>query len=187
VQDAGPAFDLVVARDRVIGMLFGMLVMYVVAARIWPVSVARRIESGIRSAVQTLLAMAKATDDTSRVRLVAAANADLDAAQEDLAIAGYEPASVRPSARWLRLRRVMVGRADALAGPLLLAAQRGDASVAGIARRLERLGDDTAARGDIAPTVDAGPLRALIEPHVSALEAAAAAARRLEEAPHAVA
>jgi multidrug resistance protein MdtO len=187
VQDAGPAFDLVVARDRVIGMLFGMLVMYLVSSRIWPVSVARRIESGLRSAVQSLVAMAQAPDDRSRVRLAAAANTALDAAQEDLAIAGYEPASVRPSDRWLRLRRAMTARAAALEGPLLLAAQRGDAEAADIARRLERLGDTTAARADVAPIADAGPLRALIEPHLGALEAAAAAARRLDEAPHAVA
>jgi multidrug resistance protein MdtO len=187
VQDAGPAFDLVVARDRVIGMLFGMLVMYVVSSRIWPVSVARRIESGLRSAVQSLVAMAKAPDDASRVRLAAAANAAIDAAQEDLAIAGYEPASVRPSARWLRLRRAMAARAAAIGGPLLLAAHRGDAAAAGIARRLEHLGDATVAPADVTPSADAGPLRALIESHVSALEAAAAAAHRLDEAPHAVA
>ena len=132
VQDAGPAFDLVVARDRVIGMLFGMLVMYVVSSRIWPVSVAGRIESGLRSAVQSLVAMVKAPDDTSRVRLAAQANAALDAAQDDLAIAGYEPASVRRrragcacAARWSRARRPR--------RPLLLAAHRGDAEAAGIA------------------------------------------------------
>jgi multidrug resistance protein MdtO len=164
-----------------------MLVMYDVSSRIWPVSVAGRIESGLRSAVQSLVAMVKAGDDTSRVRLAAQANAALDAAQDDIAIAGYEPASVRPSARWLRLRRAMVARAAALEGPLLLAAHRGDAEAAGIAGRLERLGDATVVRADVAPTAAAGPLRALIEPHVAALEAAAAAAHRLDEAPHAVA
>jgi hypothetical protein len=137
--------------------------------------------------VQSLVAMAKARDDTSRVRLAVQANAALDAAREDLAIAVYEPASVRPSGRWLRLRRAMVARAAATLGPLLLATHRGDAEVAGIATRLEHLGDATGVPADVAPTADTGPLRALIEPHVTKLEAAAAAARRLEEATHAMA
>jgi multidrug resistance protein MdtO len=187
VQDAGPAFDLVVARDRVIGMLFGMLVMYVVSSRIWPVSVARRIESGIRSAVQSLVAMAKAPDDTARVRLAAEANAALDAAQEDLAIAGYEPASVRPSERWLRLRGAMVARAAAIAGPLLLAAHRGDGETGTVARRLERLGDASASVAANAAGADPGPLGSLLEPHLAVLEATAAAAERMEKAGHALA
>jgi multidrug resistance protein MdtO len=185
VQDAGPAFDLVVARDRVIGMLFGMLVMYLVSARVWPISVARRIESEVRSAVQSLVAMTRAPDDGSRVRLAEAANASLDAAREDLAIAGYEPASVRPSERWLHVRGAMVTRAAATVGPLLLAAHRGDAE-ADIARRLERLGDATLVRADAASVPNSGALHALLE-HISALEAAAAAARRLDEGTHAVA
>jgi hypothetical protein len=69
---------------------------------------------------------------------------------------------------------------------LLLAAYRGDAEAAGIATRLEHLGE-THERAEDAPTADTGPLRGLIEPHVSALEAAAAAAHRLDEARHAVA
>jgi len=187
VQDAGPAFDLVVARDRVIGMLFGMLVMYLVSSRIWPVSVAQRIESGIRSAVQSLVAMAKAPDNTSRVRLAAEANAALDAAQEDLAIAGYEPASVRPSERWLGLRRAMVARAAAIAGPLLLAAQRGDGASATVARGLEQLGDAGAPVPGRPAGADPDPLRSLLEPHLAALEATAAAAERMEKAGHALA
>ena len=187
VQDAGPAFDLVVARDRVIGMLFGILVMYAVSSRVWPVSVARRIEAGIRGAVHSLVEMAKASGDAARVRLAARAIAALGAAQDDLAVVGYEPASVRPSARWLELRRAMVAEAEALEGPLLLSARSGDAAAAEVAGRLERLADASAVASAPAAGHDTSPLDAIMEPHLAALEATAAAVHRLDGGAHAVA
>jgi len=187
VQDAGPAFDLTVARDRVIGMLFGIAVMYVVSSRVWPVSVARRIEADIRNAVHSLVELAKAPDDTTRVRLAAQASVALGAAREDLAVVSYEPASVRPSPRWLELRRAMVAEAEALEGPLLLSARSGDAAAAEVAGRLERLSDAGATPSAQAAGHDTSPLDAIIEPHLAALEATAAAVHRLDGGAHAVA
>src|SRR5262249_37563229 len=57
VQGAAPSFDLVVARDRIIGILLGNLVVYLVSTHAWPVSVARRVESGLAAVVQRLRAL----------------------------------------------------------------------------------------------------------------------------------
>ena len=47
IQGPSPSFDMVVARDRVIGILLGNVVSYFVATRIWPVSVGPRIGNSI--------------------------------------------------------------------------------------------------------------------------------------------
>ncbi len=44
VQGSGPSFDLVVARDRVIGILLGNIVVYLLFTHLWPVSVSKRID-----------------------------------------------------------------------------------------------------------------------------------------------
>jgi len=44
IQGPSPAFDLTTARDRVIGILIGNLVVYLVFANLWPVSVGGLID-----------------------------------------------------------------------------------------------------------------------------------------------
>jgi multidrug resistance protein MdtO len=43
IQGSGPSFDMVTARDRVIGILLGNVVVYVIFTNFWPVSVVNRI------------------------------------------------------------------------------------------------------------------------------------------------
>ena len=47
IQGAAPAFDMTIARDRTIGILFGNLVVAVVFTQIWPVTIAERIDPAI--------------------------------------------------------------------------------------------------------------------------------------------
>ena len=47
VQGSAPAFDMTIARDRVIEILLGNFVVYVLFTNLWPVSVARRIDPAI--------------------------------------------------------------------------------------------------------------------------------------------
>src|SRR6201999_3216293 len=44
IQGPSPAFDLTIARDRLIGIMLGNVVSYLIFANIWPVSVIRRID-----------------------------------------------------------------------------------------------------------------------------------------------
>ena len=53
IQGAAPAFDMAVARDRVIGILFGNLVVALVFTLIWPVSVADRVDPALTSVLRS--------------------------------------------------------------------------------------------------------------------------------------
>jgi multidrug resistance protein MdtO len=120
IQGSGPAFDMVVARDRVIGILFGNLVVYLVFTQFWPVSLKGHIESGMASLLQRLAELKMAPDRSSRraaaVRLLAARAA----LEDDLDLVRYEPVEIRPSAEWLSLRKEMLDSTTALQAPLVL-------------------------------------------------------------------
>lgn len=124
IQGPGPGFDLTIVRDRVIGILIGNLVVYLVFTRIWPVSIAGRIESALATLVeqwQVLLAAQK--PDARRVHAASALGLQGSIAQ-DLALARYEPASIGPPSAWLAQKRQRLGLLDAVAGPLFLLAER---------------------------------------------------------------
>ncbi|HEY0105842.1 MAG TPA: FUSC family protein, partial [Rhizomicrobium sp.] len=106
VQGDGPQFDLAVARDRVVGILIGNVVAYVVFTHIYPVSVVRRIDAAL-ARIAALL-----------VPEPAAAAAALTGLQGDLALAHYEPARMRPSAAWLSAREAVAQKLASLQAPL---------------------------------------------------------------------
>jgi multidrug resistance protein MdtO len=147
IQGSGPAFDMVVARDRVIGILFGNLVVYLVFTRVWPVSLKDHIESGIANLRQRLAELKQAPDRSSRrtaaVRLLAA-RAVLEG---DLDIVRYEPPEIRPPADWLSLRREMLDSTATLQAPLVLAGEQPalrnivTGRVAEVERLLARMGE----------------------------------------------
>jgi len=70
LNEFGPSFDLVVARDRVIGILLGNLVMTVVFTTVWPVRVQRAIGRSVAAAARALSGFADPaageTDDVER-------------------------------------------------------------------------------------------------------------------------
>lgn len=139
MQGAAPAFDLTVARDRVIGIVLGNLVTYLVFTRVWPVSVAARIDPAIAALLRQLSQMtiaASAAGCRRAAAMVLAAGASL---ARDLDLARYEPPQLRPSAHWLRQRRALVRQARAAVGPLLIAAERGPRPGVPFARRLDRM------------------------------------------------
>ncbi|PZO88234.1 MAG: fusaric acid resistance protein [Sphingomonas sanxanigenens] len=119
IQGAGPAFDLTIARDRVIGILIGNLVVYLVFTRVWPVSVAQRIDQSFTALLAALAAFARLPLDARR-RGAPALHARFSALRGDLALIPYEPASVRPAAGWMARRDEALDAVAALAQPLLL-------------------------------------------------------------------
>ncbi len=188
IQGAGPAFDLTVARDRIIGMLFGNAVAYFMSAYLWPVSVAGRMEASLSAALQRLGLMLRASTASTRRRLSAQAEAALGAAAGDIELARYEPDAVRPAADWLEHRRALVDRMEALGTPLLLAAETGAGVSDDIVRRIDRLANGEAGEApSTKPSADRDTLHALVEDSLRSLESAAAAARRHDEAAHATA
>jgi multidrug resistance protein MdtO len=137
IQGAGPGFDMVLARDRIIGILLGNAVVYVVATRFWPVSVRGKIESGMDACLAALRQMLGAADVSTRRQLAASVQTLADAVQADLERANYEPPTLRPSLAWLNQRRQIASRMASLTAPLLL--PPGAAQLAVVERQLEEL------------------------------------------------
>ena len=99
IQGPGPSLDLVTARDRVIGILFGILVVYVVFTSIWPVSVAKRIDRGIGDIMRRMATSLTTGGRPSRGSDMSDLQQMLGGVEEDLKVARYEPLSTPPPKR----------------------------------------------------------------------------------------
>jgi multidrug resistance protein MdtO len=141
VQGASPAFDLSTARDRVIGILLGNLISYLVLAHVWPVSVGKRIDPAIAALLRRLGAMVKTANPAARRALASQSQAALGAIEVDIDLARYEPGIVRPSPDWVAGRRAIAHDIAAIESPLLLAGGQDIGASAHIAARLETLAD----------------------------------------------
>jgi multidrug resistance protein MdtO len=120
IQGTKPGFDMVVARDRVIGILLGNFVVYLLFTNVWPVSVGARIDHAIAALLRHLSALALAGNLTARRALAAQVQAEIGGLQRDLALVPYEPAAIRPDADWLETRRRAADDIAALEAPVLL-------------------------------------------------------------------
>jgi multidrug resistance protein MdtO len=138
IQGSSPAFDLSTARDRVIGILLGNVVAYLVFTNLWPVSVGNRIDSAIAALLRRLAALMNA-DSSARCALASQAQSRLAEIETDIDLAGYEPSRIRPNATWLATRRKAVDEIGAIGSTLLLSADKHTATSAQIAKRLEAL------------------------------------------------
>jgi multidrug resistance protein MdtO len=125
VQGDAPAFDLKVARDRVIGILVGNLVSYLASSYIWPASIAPRIDALLEKARRQLSTVARTNDQWQMRRMTADTHGLLATIEEDIQLVAYEPRALRPRARWLHNRLQAVGSAQRLGSPLLVAAELG--------------------------------------------------------------
>jgi multidrug resistance protein MdtO len=139
VQGAAPAFDMTIARDRTIGILFGDLVVAIVFTQIWPVTITGRIDAAIKGLLHQVAALTAAVSAPRRWGMAAEARASLAAIEQDLNLARYEPPSIRPALAWLDERRQVASILSSLQGPLLIGADQEPTDFVGTALRLERL------------------------------------------------
>jgi multidrug resistance protein MdtO len=177
IQGPSPAFDLSTARDRVIGILIGNVVTYLVFTNLWPISVSKRIDPAIATVLHRLSAMMTA-DPRSRGALASQAQSALAEIQTDIELANYEPSTVHATEAWLVARQRVAEEIGALGSVLLLSADNDAATRPQIANRLETLADRFAGPGVQPPTNpqvewSASPLLRIID----------AGLLRLEEAP----
>jgi len=147
IQGPSPAFDLSIARDRIIGILLGNVVAYLLFTRLWPVSVARRIDPAIATMLRRLSALAAAATAATRRSLAGEVQGALGTLEQDLQLARYEPPAMRPAEGWLRVRRRVAREIGALQGPWLLQAGREPSFDADISHRLAVLADRLSASG----------------------------------------
>jgi multidrug resistance protein MdtO len=178
IQGAAPAFDMTIARDRTIGIMFGNLVAAVVFTQIWPVTITERIDPAIAGLLRQVAALVSATSMLKRWGIAVEARAKLAAVEQDLDLTHYEPSSLRPGHAWLGERRKVVRTLSSLQGLLLIGADQESVGFAGTVRRLERLaerlGDAADSGGAVTATevAPSGPEPMPNPAHPSAISAA---------------
>jgi len=143
IQGDSPAFDLTIVRDRLIGILIGNIAIYLVFTRVWPVSIAARIDPAIAALLRSLGQAARATDITRR-SFAPSVRTQLEALQTDLSVLPYEPRAVRPSPDWIRVRTEAVAAIAGMEKPLQLSGDDMPHVLGSAAARLERLADQLA-------------------------------------------
>ncbi|CNH72347.1 FUSC family protein [Yersinia pekkanenii] len=99
LQGFGPSTDMGVALDRVIGILLGNLVVYVIFTRVWPVAIVDAVRVHINNALKGLTHLAALSPDArpAALREATIVEAEIARAQEELALIPFEPAQLRPS------------------------------------------------------------------------------------------
>jgi len=142
IQGAGPSFDMVTARDRVIGILLGNVVVYLIFTTVWPVSVVSRIGPEIAALLRKFSAMLT-TSSRAAILVASEAQVALGALQRDLDLASYEPDSIRRPRDWLNRRRKAADDMEALAGVFLLSASQDPILSRDMAARLGQLANGT--------------------------------------------
>ena len=142
IQGPSPAFDLTIARDRVIGIMLGNVVAYFIFANIWPVSVVRRIDPGLVSLLRRLADLANATSRSRRNSLATEAAGTMITVSQDVELAAYEsPGTGQPQFR-LNTRASLIEHIRALLGPLLLLSNAQSSATRLVADRLDALANE---------------------------------------------
>jgi multidrug resistance protein MdtO len=120
VQGPSPDFDFIVARDRVVGILLGNLVSYLVFANVWPVSIGRRIDPAIGALLRRLATVAGEEGRQARICAAADLQMAIGTIQSDLHLVRLEPERFRPSVSWSDPRRAMADEMACMASLLSL-------------------------------------------------------------------
>lgn len=136
LQGFEPSLDMDSARDRIVGILLGNLLVYLIFTRIWPVGVATGVRKGLSNALASLsrLAALPRGDRRALIDQASAAIVSLRQASDQLALAHYEPASLRPSAAAIGRYEAMIAEAEQLPASLVLAGTGNPEEAARLAR-----------------------------------------------------
>jgi len=156
IQGSGPSFDMTTARDRVIGILLGNIVVFVLFTNVWPVSVGKDIDPTIAALMRRLSGLLTEVSKPVRRSQAPEAQEMLSGIERDLNLALYEPPSLRPDDSWIGVRRQAAEDIGALFGPLLLSVDKDFRFSAQIASRLRSLADSLDAAEEAPSSVSAG-------------------------------
>ena len=156
IQGSGPSFDMTTARDRVIGILLGNVVVFVLFTNVWPVSVGKHIDPAIAALLRRLSGLLTEVSKPVRRSQAPEAQEMLSGIERDLNLALYEPPSLRPDDSWIGVRRRAAEDIGALFGPLLLSVGKDFRFSAQIASRLRSLADSLDAAEEAPSSVSAG-------------------------------
>ncbi len=154
VQGVGPAFDLTVARDRIIGILIGNLVVYLVFTRLWPAGVAERVDPALDGAVAAVRAVSLSADSDAQRSLAISALERVNAVRTDIDLARYEPSALAARRRVAVATATIVDALGALTKYLQLDSA-GSAQAHRIAARLDSATSRKTAPDAVASSPDA--------------------------------
>lgn len=168
IQGSGPGTDMVTARDRVIGILIGNLVAFVINMTVWPVSVGGRIDGRVAAVMRSLHIVATATDADTAYRATAEAQHAIGEARNDLALTRQEPPGLRPGDSAIRRWSDTIDELQTLCGLLLLNGPSA-ASAARLAALSLPAAEPPPSRSASGETEAFGPL---LDLHLDRLEAA---------------
>jgi multidrug resistance protein MdtO len=151
--------------------LLGNIVVYVLFANIWPVSVGKRIDPAMAALLRCLGGLLTEVSKSARRSQAPELQEMLAGIEQDLDLALYEPPSIRPDDRWLGVRRRAADELGALFGPLVLTADKDLRFSGQLANRLRRLANNLDAVHE-APTSVADGVVASAEAQKEDLESA---------------
>lgn len=169
----GPSTDLGVALDRVLGILLGNLVVYLIFTYVWPVAIADFVRTRIRSLVTGLsnLAALAPTERPAAIRQAAEVEEELTTAREALRLVPFEPRSLRPSPEEYRRLQAILGEMENLCPVLFLPFDKSSSDV----ERLSRLSSNGGVTNPSVPTGSNNGLPPAVELEIQQ------SIRRLEE------
>ena len=139
IQGPSPAFDLTVARDRIIGIMLGNVVVYLIFTNIWPVTVVRRIDPELVSLLRRLVEITKAPSRSQRNSLATDAAGTMVTVSQDVELAVYESSGIGPLQSRLTARARAIHHIRALMGPLLLLSNEQGSTTRAVAHQLDAL------------------------------------------------
>jgi multidrug resistance protein MdtO len=116
----GPSHDLVVARDRVIGIVLGNLVMSAVFTTLWPVGVGEAARRALARATAALGAVAADRGSEPPVHLLERFERLQGEVRRVLALRLFEPRSIATDAAGIAALGRGLGRLESLAMPVVL-------------------------------------------------------------------
>jgi multidrug resistance protein MdtO len=122
LQGFEPGISMDSGRDRIIGILLGNVMVYVIFTQIWPVGVIDGVRSHLAKALSALAGLAALPVDNRRgaIDAASAAMTHLRQAEDQLALAHFEPDKLRPDERTIRRLEAVMAEADHLAADLVI-------------------------------------------------------------------
>lgn len=108
----GPAVDMDMAWDRIMGILLGNLMMYVFFTYLWPYSIMHFIRQQMKQVKAALLQRDQASNLTEATVYAATAAKALELAEYELELAPLEPKTIRATAEQLQQQRLELEQAQ---------------------------------------------------------------------------
>jgi multidrug resistance protein MdtO len=135
----GPSVDMDAGRDRIVGILLGNTVVYLVFTGIWPRSAALDARERLADALRRLAALAAQEPDVRVIGDAAQVEAAATQAAEQIRLLPYEPRSQRPTPSGITRLQDLVAEIRALVPVVLFARERSDAVAATLRSLADRI------------------------------------------------